>query len=501
MSYETLSNSQLREIANLIKIHSEQLFYNNNAMSLKDKLCSLNQHQVRYENALYDLPQFFCLGATNYYRTCVMILQFFYHCRFFKNEFQNKMIITENNNNDIIEKIKNITLDDLCEQLKIEKVVNHDLKAIEYFWQNVFDKIGMSSHKFMIHYLLTSEDVNSIALARQLYDFREYLMKKMYNFIDYLKANAQENKNVTILGYTHCQKASPVLYGRILNYYIERLNNVMKDFENIKFYGKMSGATGGYNAHKFVTKIDDEKYWKEYSREFICDVMGLEHNVNATQIPAYDYIATFLNLTNSFFNIVMDFTKRVGDYILLDYFIVTKVDEEVGSSTMPQKVNPIPIENAHGHMLVIHSICSNMASKMQQTQLDRNMELSTLFRTFGNVFGHVNICLQNLTLGLKKLRFDHEKISRDLENSYEVLSEAVNHKLRSLGCKDSYEIMKKYVRGFKNMTRENYINMLNDLFDSISRELPELNISDQDKRELYELTPSTYNGIYVKNEN
>ena len=363
---------------------------------------------------------------------------------------------------------------------EIESRTNHDVKAVELFLREKFTKLELSDHLEWIHFACTSEDINNLAYAlivRDLLD--EVLMPRVEGLVYELLAVAEPVVALPMLARTHGQPASPTTLGKEIVVFASRIHDVGKRLKRTVVRGKMNGAVGNYNAHRVaLPKLD----WFELGESFVKS-LGLTPNPTTTQIESRDYLAHFLNDLQVFNGILLDFVRDIWSYIAIGYFRQKKISGEVGSSTMPHKVNPIDFENAEGNLGIANSLQAHLANKLLISRWQRDLSDSTSLRNLGVAIGHTLLSINSACKGIAKLDPDQDKIKADLDTSWEVLTEAVQSVMRTQGISDSYEVVKQTTRG-KQMDEELYQQLLSDT-----------GLSAENHAKLASLRPDTYVGL------
>jgi len=367
---------------------------------------------------------------------------------------------------------------------KIEKRTNHDVKAVEYYLKDKFLKSSkLSKYLEFIHFACTSEDINNLAYSLMIKDSSNYLAKgAITNLERQLKNKSRSYANISMLSRTHGQSATPTTMGKEISNTLARLRKVKKSIESVKLSGKINGAVGNYNAHLVAYPEVD---WLRISNKFVTS-SGLSWNPYTTQVEPKDDIAELFLHYVRLNNILIDFSRDVWGYISLGYFSQHLKDGEVGSSTMPHKVNPIDFENAEGNLGISNAFLNHISNTVVISRWQRDLSDSTVMRNIGGCFGHITIALKSLEKGVNKLEINKIKIQEDLDNSWEVLTEAIQTVLRKNLIPKGYELMKDLSRG-KLISQE-------DLSDFIDK----LDISSEDKSALSKLTPSSYTGLAKK---
>ena len=367
---------------------------------------------------------------------------------------------------------------------RIEAETNHDVKAVEYFVKAALGRIdGLAAHVEFVHFGCTSEDVNNLAYALMLVEARAtVLAPAMRGLIDALRDLAAPLTDVPMLSRTHGQAASPTTVGKELANVVARLERQLRAFEEVEILAKMNGAVGNYNAHVVAFPQVD---WPRRSRDFVTG-LGLSFNAYTTQIEPHDYIAELGHCLMRFNQALLDFDRDMWGYISLGYFRQRKVEGETGSSTMPHKVNPIDFENSEGNLGLANAVLAHLGEKLPVSRWQRDLSDSTALRNIGTALGHCLIAYSSAGRGIAKLELDRSRLAADLDGAWEVLSEAVQTVLRSVGSAEPYERLKRLTRG-RRMDERVYQNLLD-----------ELDLPAAVRRELAPLTPATYTGLAAR---
>jgi len=362
----------------------------------------------------------------------------------------------------------------------IENRTNHDVKAVELFLRKKFAEIELGDQLEWIHFACTSEDINNLAYALMIRDLiDQVLIPRIDGLVDDLLALADPIIALPMLARTHGQTASPTTLGKEIVVFTSRMHDIRQRLAKTVVRGKMNGAVGNYNAHRVAfPKLD----WFELGESFV-KYLGLTPNPITTQIESRDYLAHFLNDLQVFNGILLDFVRDVWSYIAIGYFRQKKISGEVGSSTMPHKVNPIDFENAEGNLGIANSLQTHLAHKLLVSRWQRDLSDSTSLRNLGVAIGHTLLSINSACKGIAKLEPDQDKIKADLDTSWEVLTEAVQSVMRTQGISDSYEIVKQTTRG-KQMDEELYQQLLSDT-----------GLSAENHAKLASLRPDTYVGL------
>lgn len=365
----------------------------------------------------------------------------------------------------------------------IEKITNHDVKAVEYFIKEEFDKIGgLDAYKEFIHFGLTSQDINNTSVPLSVKESLEQVYyPQVEELIAQLQTYADEWKDVPMLAKTHGQPASPTRLGKEIMVYVYRLTEQLNSLKACKITAKFGGATGNYNAHHVAYPEFD---WKAFGNKFVSEKLGLEREQYTTQISNYDYLGAIFDAIRRINTIIIDLDRDFWMYISMEYFKQKIKTGEVGSSAMPHKVNPIDFENSEGNLGIANAILQFLAQKLPVSRLQRDLTDSTVLRNIGVPMGHGVIAIQSTLKGLRKLILHEEKLQEDLNNTWAVVAEAIQTILRREAYPHPYEALKALTRTNKHMTEE-----------TIHEFIQGLNVSDSVKAELMAITPSNYTGI------
>ena len=360
---------------------------------------------------------------------------------------------------------------------EIEKTTNHDVKAVELALSECFD--GNEAIQSLIHIFLTSEDINSASYALMLKEMHSNTLDWIENLEAALGVLIDENAELPMMARTHGQPATPTTLGKELNVFKQRLNKEKKTLEEQEFFAKWGGATANYNPHLLAFPQAD---WLTHSEKFL-DELELKLTKVSTQIEPHDYMAKVFHNLMRVNTILIDFSQDIWTYISFDYFKLKLDKNEVGSSTMPHKVNPIDFENAEGNLGLANALFSHLAEKLPRSRLQRDLSDSTVLRNIGSAYGYMELSVSSLLKGISKLEANVETIANDLNDRYELLAEPLQSFLRLEGKKDGYDQVKLLSRGQK-MNKELYLEAVNSLVDN-----------DEFKSILLNLTPATYLGL------
>lgn len=366
---------------------------------------------------------------------------------------------------------------------EIEKTTNHDVKAVEYFLKEEFDRIGgLEAYKEFIHFGLTSQDINNTSVPLSVKEaLEEVFYPQVEELIAQLKEYAGEWKDVPMLAKTHGQPASPTRLGKEIEVYVYRLSEQLTSLRSCKLTAKFGGATGNFNAHHVAYPQYD---WRAFGNRFVSEKLGLEREQWTTQISNYDHLGSVFDAIRRINTIIIDLDRDFWMYISMEYFKQKIKAGEVGSSAMPHKVNPIDYENSEGNLGIANAILQFLAQKLPVSRLQRDLTDSTVLRNVGVPLGHSIIAIQSTLKGLRKLILNEEKLSEDLDNTWAVVAEAIQTILRREAYPHPYEALKALTRTNEKMTEE-----------TIHAFIRTLNVSDNVKTELMAITPHNYTGI------
>lgn len=365
----------------------------------------------------------------------------------------------------------------------IESVTNHDVKAVEYYIKEEFDKIGnLDAYKEFIHFGLTSQDINNTSVPLSIQDaLNEVYVPQIEELIAQLQQFVEEWRDVPMLAKTHGQPASPTRLGKEIMVFVYRLTEQLSILKSCKMTAKFGGATGNFNAHHVAYPTYD---WRSFGNQFVKDKLGLEREQYTTQISNYDCLGAIFDAIRRINTIIIDLDRDFWMYISMEYFKQKIKQGEVGSSAMPHKVNPIDFENSEGNLGIANAILEFLAQKLPVSRLQRDLTDSTVLRNVGVPLGHGIIAMQSTLKGLRKLILNEEKLAFDLENTWAVVAEAIQTILRREGYPHPYEALKALTRTNKKMTKET----IHEFIDT-------LNVNDDIKKELKNITPTNYTGI------
>ena len=377
---------------------------------------------------------------------------------------------------------KHFTEDDAAAIKTIEKTTNHDVKAVEYFIKQEFDKLELQEYKEFIHFGLTSQDINNTAIPLSVKEAIEKVyLPELEALIAALEEKATAYKDIPLLARTHGQPASPTRLGKEIQVFVERLEQQKKQLINIPHAAKFGGATGNFNAHVVAYPQRD---WKAFGTQFVEDTLGLHHSFPTTQIEHYDHFAALCDALKRINTIIIDLNRDIWTYISMDYFKQKIKEGEIGSSAMPHKVNPIDFENSEGNLGIANALFSFLSEKLPVSRLQRDLTDSTVLRNIGTPFGHTLIGLSSTQKGLSKLLLNEEKIKEDLDHNWAVVAEAIQTILRREGYPNPYEALKELTRTNAAITQAS----IQDFIDG-------LDIDSKIKAEMKNISPYNYTGL------
>lgn len=445
---------------------------------ITNSLLAITPIDGRYAGKTEELQQFFSEYALIRYRVKVEIEYFIALCEIplpQLKDFDHKHFAQ-------LRKIyENMTVEEAMKVKEIESVTNHDVKAVEYYIKDIFKEMGIQKWSEFIHFCLTSQDINNTAQPLMLKDALEQVyIPRLQEVIDIIHNCAEEWKDVPMLAKTHGQPASPTRVGKEFQVFEARLNEQMRQFNLLTYPAKFGGATGNLNAHKVTFPNVN---WVEFSDNFTSS-LGLKRSFPTTQIDHYDNLASIFNSLTRMNTILIDMSRDIWTYISMEYFKQKIKKNEVGSSAMPHKVNPIDFENAEGNLGMANAIFTFLALKLPISRLQRDLTDSTVQRNVGVPISHGIIALASLKKGLGKLILNEVKIHEDLENNWAVTAEAIQTILRREGYPNPYETLKALTRTGSKITEKT----IKDFIET-------LDVSESIKNELRAITPWTFTGF------
>ncbi len=442
-------------------------------------LTAISPIDGRYHEKTESLASYFSEAALIGYRVMVEIEYFIALCEIPLEELKT---FDPDRFGELREIYLDFTPEDALEVKEIEKITNHDVKAVEYYLRNRFKKLGLSHYLEFIHFGLTSQDINNTAMPLSVKEaWEEALSPVLQELVTLLHEKALEWKQIPMLAHTHGQPASPTLLGKEIYVFVERLGNQVAQIGTVPHAGKFGGATGNLNAHLAAYPSVN---WIDFADRFVEEKLGLKRYRTTTQIEHYDYFAAFCDNLKRINTILLDLSRDMWTYISMEYFKQRIKKEEVGSSAMPHKVNPIDFENAEGNLGMANAILEHLAAKLPVSRLQRDLTDSTVSRNIGVPFGHMLIALKSLIKGMNKVLVNEPKIRADLHDNWAVVAEAIQTILRRERYPDPYEALKELTRTGQKIDQER-----------IREFIQKLKVSDKVKDELLRITPENYTGI------
>ena len=442
-------------------------------------LNSISPIDGRYFDKTKVLNKYFSEKALIFYRLKVEVEYFISLCKIGIPQLDN----FESKKFDDLRKIYlKFSDEDAAEIKEIERVTNHDVKAVEYYIKQKFEALNLAEYKEFVHFGLTSQDINNTAIPLSVKDFiEEVYIPKLNNVLDAINVKCGELKDITIISRTHGQPASPTKLGKEFKVFWTRISNQLSTLKEIPNSAKFAGAVGNFNAHHVAYPNID---WKEFGQNFIENELNLNYSFPTTQIEHYDSFAALCDNCRRINNILLDMCIDIWTYISHDYFKQKIIKGEVGSSAMPHKVNPIDFENSEGNIGLANSIFDFLSNKLPKSRLQRDLSDSTVLRNIGVPFGHSLISFESILKGLNKIYVNEDKINKDIEENWIVVSEAIQTILRREGYSNPYEIMKELTRNNQKIDK-----------DSLHKFIDDLKIDDTIKKELKQISPYNYTGI------
>lgn len=444
-----------------------------------NSLTAISPVDGRYRNSTSSLAAYFSEFALIKYRVFIEVEYFIALC---EQQLPQLQSFDKSKSEKLRDIYKNFSEQDAVDIKEIEKTTNHDVKAVEYFIKKEFDKLGLEEFKEFIHFGLTSQDINNTAIP---YSFKAALqdvyLPEIDSLIAKLKEYATEWVNIPMLAHTHGQPASPTRLGKELQVFVERLEKQVEQLKAVPHGAKFGGATGNFNAHHVAYPQVD---WKAFGNHFINDILGLDRSQYTTQIEHYDNFAAQCDAMKRINNIIIDLDRDIWTYISMNFFKQKIKAGEVGSSAMPHKVNPIDFENSEGNLGIANALFEHLAAKLPISRLQRDLTDSTVLRNIGVPVAHSLIAFKSTLRGLNKLLLNEAAINASLEANWAVVAEAIQTILRREGYPNPYETLKELTRTNTQVNAQ-----------TISEFVDTLNINDNVKRELKQITPQNYTGI------
>ena len=434
----------------------------------------------RYRSKIEELDQYFSEFALIKYRVQVEIEYFIALCELPLPQLEGFDSSLFSALKDIY---KNFSVEDAQSIKEIEKTTNHDVKAVEYFIKEKFDALNLSEHKEFIHFGLTSQDINNTSIPMSLREGVENAYVPVLNeIISALEGFVKEWKDVPMLAKTHGQPASPTRMGKEIMVFVERLKTQKSLLESVTYSAKFGGATGNFNAHHLAYGNFD---WPKFGNQLLADKLGITRSQFTTQIEHYDNLAALFDNMKRINVILIDLARDIWTYISMEYFKQRVIANEVGSSAMPHKVNPIDFENAEGNFGIANAIYEHLSAKLPISRLQRDLTDSTVLRNVGVPIGHTLIAFKSMLKGFSKIILNKSALERDLELNWPVVAEAIQTILRREGYPNPYETLKGLTRQTDKVNEE-----------TIKSFIDTLEVSDAVRAELKEITPFNYTGVF-----
>ena len=440
-------------------------------------LKSISPVDGRYRNKTSDLSDYFSEYALIKYRVYIEVKYFLELCDY---PIKNLDSLSEKNRSDIMKIYDNFNIEDAKKIKIIENKINHDVKAVEYYIKEKFNDLNLSKYKEFVHFGLTSQDINNTALPLMIKDsLNNVILKSFTTLNENLNKISEETVKIPMIARTHGQPATPTTFGKEIKVYESRLKNQIESLSKIPNNGKFGGASGNLNAHYAAFPQID---WDHFSDKFLIEI-GLERSNPTTQIEHYDNMASIFHNLSRINTILIDLCRDMWHYISINYLIQKVNNNEVGSSAMPHKVNPIDFENAEGNLMIANSQLIFLAEKLPISRLQRDLTDSTVSRNIGIPISHIKIGIDSIVKGLNKIDINEKIISSDLNNNWAVISEAIQTILRRENIENPYELLKDLTRGNKEINQ-----------NKIKEFIKNLPVKDSVKDELLLISPDNYLG-------
>ena len=440
-------------------------------------LKSISPVDGRYRNKTSDLSDYFSEYALIKYRVYIEVKYFLELCDY---PIKNLDSLSEKNRSDIMKIYDNFNIEDAKKIKIIENKINHDVKAVEYYIKEKFNDLNLSKYKEFVHFGLTSQDINNTALPLMIKDsLNNVILKSFTTLNENLNKISEETVKIPMIARTHGQPATPTTFGKEIKVFESRLKNQIESLSKIPNNGKFGGASGNLNAHYAAfSQID----WDHFSDKFLIEI-GLERSKPTTQIEHYDNMASIFHNLSRINTILIDLCRDMWHYISINYLIQKVNNNEVGSSAMPHKVNPIDFENAEGNLMIANSQLIFLAEKLPISRLQRDLTDSTVSRNIGIPISHIKIGIDSIVKGLNKVDINEKIISSDLNNNWAVISEAIQTILRRENIENPYELLKDLTRGNKEINQ-----------NKIKEFIKNLPVKDSVKDEILLISPDNYLG-------
>ena len=443
-------------------------------------LTAISPIDGRYRKTTESLADYFSEFGLIKYRVLVEIEYFIALSEFGLPQLPNLDLVQKESLRDIY---KNFSINDALKIKEIEKTTNHDVKAVEYFIKEKLETLSLSKHAEFVHFGLTSQDINNTSIPLSLKEAStNQLFPAIIEIIKKISDLSTEWKNISLLARTHGQPASPTKLGKEFYVFVERLQKQFDVLKNVPFSAKFGGASGNFNAHHLAYP---DKNWIDFGNSFVNKTLGLDRSQFTTQIEHYDNLGAYCDALKRINTILIDFNRDVWSYVSMNYFKQKLKDGEIGSSAMPHKVNPIDFENAEGNLGIANALFEHLSAKLPISRLQRDLTDSTVLRNLGTPLAHSILSYNSIIKGLNKLILNETALKQDLENNWAVVAEAIQTILRREGYPKPYESLKELTRTNSQITQ-----------NTITEFIKGLKISDSIKKELLNITPHNYTGIY-----
>ena len=443
-------------------------------------LTAISPIDGRYRKTTESLADYFSEFGLIKYRVLVEIEYFIALSEFGLPQLPNLDLVQKESLRDIY---KNFSINDALKIKEIEKTTNHDVKAVEYFIKEKLETLSLSKHAEFVHFGLTSQDINNTSIPLSLKEAStNQLFPAIFEIIKKITDLSTEWKNISLLARTHGQPASPTKLGKEFYVFVERLQKQFDILKNVPFSAKFGGASGNFNAHHLAYP---DKNWIDFGNSFVNKTLGLDRSQFTTQIEHYDNLGAYCDALKRINTILIDFNRDVWSYVSMNYFKQKLKDGEIGSSAMPHKVNPIDFENAEGNLGIANALFEHLAAKLPISRLQRDLTDSTVLRNLGTPLAHSILSYNSIIKGLNKLILNETALKQDLENNWAVVAEAIQTILRREGYPKPYESLKELTRTNSQITQ-----------NTITEFIKGLKVSDSIKKELLNITPHNYTGIY-----
>ena len=443
-------------------------------------LTAISPIDGRYRKTTESLADYFSEFGLIKYRVLVEIEYFIALSEFGLPQLPNLDLVQKESLRDIY---KNFSINDALKIKEIEKTTNHDVKAVEYFIKEKLETLSLSKHAEFVHFGLTSQDINNTSIPLSLKEAStNQLFPAIIEIIKKISNLSTEWKNISLLARTHGQPASPTKLGKEFYVFVERLQKQFEILKNVPFSAKFGGASGNFNAHHLAYP---DKNWIDFGNSFVNKTLGLDRSQFTTQIEHYDNLGAYCDALKRINTILIDFNRDVWSYVSMNYFKQKLKDGEIGSSAMPHKVNPIDFENAEGNLGIANALFEHLSAKLPISRLQRDLTDSTVLRNLGTPLAHSILSYNSIIKGLNKLILNETALKQDLENNWAVVAEAIQTILRREGYPKPYESLKELTRTNSQITQ-----------NTITEFIKGLKVSDSIKKELLNITPHNYTGIY-----